>query len=95
MTAYVIVDIEITDPTGYEEYKQLAPPAVKLFGGRYLVRGGPNETLEGDWHSQRLVMLEFESIERAKAWLNSPEYAPARTLRHKCAMSNMIVVDGM
>jgi uncharacterized protein (DUF1330 family) len=95
MTAYVIVDIEVTDPVGYEAYKKLAPPAVQLYGGKYLARGGRNEVLEGDWQSERLVILEFESLERAKAWLNSPEYAPARELRHKYARSKMIVVDGV
>ena len=94
MTTYVIVDIEVLDPAGYEEYKKLAPAAVKLFGGKYLARGGPNETLEGDWRANRLVILEFPTIEQAKAWLNSPEYAPARALRHKYAKSNMVVVDG-
>lgn len=94
MSAYVIVDIEVTDPAGYEEYKKLAPAAVKLYGGKYLARGGPNETLEGDWHTRRLVILEFENVEKAKAWLNSPEYAPARALRHKYARSKMIVVEG-
>jgi len=94
MSAYVIVDIEVTDPTGYEEYKKLAPEAVKLFGGKYLTRGGYNETLEGDWHAKRLVILEFESVERAKQWLNSPEYAPARALRHKYARTNMVAAEG-
>ena len=94
MTAYVIVDVEVTDPVGYAEYKPLAAAAVQLYGGKYLARGGLNETLEGDWRSQRLVILEFESMERAKAWLNSPEYAPARALRHKYANSKMIVVEG-
>jgi uncharacterized protein (DUF1330 family) len=94
MTAYVIVDIEVLDPAGYEEYKKLAPAAVKLFGGKYLARGGPNETLEGDWRANRLVILEFPTIEQAKAWLNSPEYTPARALRHKYAKTNMVVVEG-
>jgi uncharacterized protein (DUF1330 family) len=95
MPAYVIVDIEVTDPAGYEEYKKLAPPAVKLYGGRYIARGGRNETLEGDWKANRLVILEFETVERAKAWLESPEYAPARALRHKYARTNMVVVEGV
>ena len=95
MPAYVIVDIEVTDPAGYEEYKKLAPPAVKLYGGRYIARGGRNETLEGDWKANRLVILEFESVERAKVWLDSPEYAPARALRHKYARTNMVVVEGV
>jgi uncharacterized protein (DUF1330 family) len=95
MPAYVIVDIEILDQAGYESYKQLAPSTIDFFGGRYLARGGPNETLEGDWQANRLVILEFENTSRAKAWLNSPEYADARRLRHKYARSRMIVVEGV
>lgn len=95
MTAYVIVDIEVTDPAGYEEYKKLAAPTVAAHGGKYIVRGGAVETLEGDWAIHRLVILEFESVARAKQWLNSPEYAPARQLRHKYARSKMIVVEGV
>ena len=94
MTAYVIADIEVTDPEGYKEYVKLAPAAVQLYGGKYIARGGVNETLEGDWHAKRLVILEFPSLEQAKKWLNSPEYAPARALRHKYAKSNMVVVEG-
>jgi uncharacterized protein (DUF1330 family) len=94
MTAYVIFDIEVTDPEGYEEYKRLAPPAVTLYGGKYIARGGHTETLEGDWVPKRLVILQFESVERAKAWLNSPEYAEARALRHKYAKSEMVVIEG-
>jgi uncharacterized protein (DUF1330 family) len=94
MTAYVIVDIEVTDAEGYKEYVRLAPPTVKFFGGRYIARGGQTETLEGDWHAKRLVILEFESIAKARQWLNSPEYAPARALRHKYAKTNMVVIEG-
>jgi uncharacterized protein (DUF1330 family) len=94
MTAYVIVDIEVTDPEGYKEYVKMAPEAVKLYGGKYIARGGQNETLEGDWQAKRLVILEFPSVEQAKKWLDSPEYAPARTLRHQYARSNMVVVEG-
>ena len=95
MTAYVIVDIEVTDPEGYKEYVKLAPEAVKLYGGKYIARGGPNETLEGDWQAKRLVILEFPSVEQAKNWLNSEEYAPARKLRHQYARTNMVVVEGL
>jgi uncharacterized protein (DUF1330 family) len=95
MNAYVIIDIEVTDPKGYKEYAKMAPEAVKLYGGKYIARGGPNETLEGDWQAKRLVILEFPSIQQAKAWLDSPEYAPARTLRHQYARSNMVVVEGI
>jgi len=95
MTAYVIVDIEVTDPEGYKEYVKLAPEAVKLYGGKYIARGGPNEILEGDWQAKRLVILEFPSVEQAKNWLNSEEYAPARKLRHQNARTNMVVVEGL
>jgi uncharacterized protein (DUF1330 family) len=95
MSAYVIVDIEVTDAEGYEEYKKLAAPTVAQFGGKYLARGGATEVLEGEWQPKRLVILEFENIERAKAWLNSEEYRPARALRHRYARSNMVVVAGV
>ena len=95
MSAYVIVDIEVTDSEGYKEYVKVAPESIKIFGGRYIARGGQNETLEGEWHAKRLVILEFPSVAQAKAWLNSDEYAPARALRHKYAKTNMVVVEGM
>ena len=95
MTAYVILDIDVIDLEGYKEYVKIAPQAVKLHGGKYIARGGPNETLEGDWKANRLVILEFPSTESAKDWLNSFEYAPARALRHQYARTNMIVVEGL
>lgn len=95
MTAYVIVDIEVTDPEGYKEYVRLAPPTLVPYGGRYIARGGATETLEGEWHAKRLVILEFPSMEQAKAWLHSPEYAPVRALRHQYAKTNMVVVEGL
>lgn len=95
MTAYVIVDIEVTDPVGYQEYVKLAPPTVTLYGGKYIARGGRTEILEGDWSPNRLVILQFDSIEQAKKWLNSPEYRKARALRHKYAESKMVVIEGV
>jgi len=95
MTAYVIVDIEVTDPEGYKEYAKMAPATVTLYGGKYIARGGHNETLEGDWQAKRLVILEFPSVEQARNWVDSPEYAPARKLRHQYARSNMVVVEGV
>ena len=94
MSAFVIVDIIITDPVGYREYKRLAESTVVTYGGRYLARGGHVETLEGEWTPNRLVILEFDSLERAKQWLNSPEYNGPRQLRHKTAKTNMVVVEG-
>ncbi len=95
MTAYVIVDIDVHDPVGYDEYKKLAPATVALFGGKYIARGGQTETLEGDWSPSRLVILQFESVEQAKEWLNSDEYSQARKMRHTTAKSNMIVIEGI
>lgn len=95
MTAYVIVDIEVTDPEGYKEYIKMATETVKLFSGKYIARGGHNETLEGEWQARRLVILEFPSVELAKTWLDSPEYAPARKIRHQHARTNMVLVEGV
>ena len=78
MAAYVILDITVNDPAKYEDYKKLAPPAIEAYGGKYLVRGGSMEILEGDWKPNRVVILEFQSIEMAKNWINSPEYSDAR-----------------
>ena len=95
MSAYVIVDITVTDPERYEDYKKLAPPAIAAYGGKYVVRGGKSEILEGNWEPNRIVILEFESTEKAKEFINSPEYREARALRHETASSNMIVVEGL
>ncbi len=94
MSAYVIVDIEVTNPEAYADYAKLAPPTVAAYGGKYLARGGRTETLEGDWAPKRLVILEFPSVEQAKQWLNSPEYSGAKQLRHKHAKSRMVVIEG-
>lgn len=95
MSAYVIVDIEVIDPVRYEEYKRLAAPTVTAYGGRYVVRGGATETLEGDWVPNRFVVLEFESVDQAKAWWSSPEYAPAKALRQETANTQMVVAEGI
>ena len=95
MTAYVIVDINVTDPVRYEEYKKLAAPTVELYGGKYIARGGKTETLEGDWSPTRLVILQFETMEQAKNWHDSVEYGPAKRLRHDTAFSKMVVIDGV
>lgn len=95
MSAYVIVDIVVNNPEGYEDYKNLTPPAIAAYGGKYIARGGSAENLEGDWEPNRIVILEFESVEKAKQWLDSEEYREARALRHKYATTKMIVVDGV
>ena len=95
MTAYVIVDINVTDPVRYEDYKQLAAPTVELYGGKYIARGGKTETLEGNWSPTRLVILQFDNSEQAKKWLHSTEYSQARALRHQTAISQMVVIEGV
>ena len=95
MAAYVVVEIEVQDPERYETYKQLAPPSIAQYGGRYVARGGEVTTLEGDWSPKRLVILEFTSVEQAKAWWSSAEYAEAKALRQASAHTQMIVVAGL
>ena len=95
MSAYIIVDIEVTDPVQYEDYKKLASATVAAYDGKYIVRGGTAEQLEGDWTPRRIVVLEFPTLDRAKEWWASEDYAPAKAMRHASATSNMIVVEGM
>lgn len=95
MPAYIIVEIHVTHPVGYEEYKQKAGATVEKYGGKYLVRGGATETLEGDWQPKRIVILEFATMERARDWLNSEEYREPRKMRHRTATTKMILVQGI
>lgn len=94
MAGYIIVEVKITDPEAYERYKAAVPATLAAYGGKFLVRGGRAETLEGDWEPNRLVVLEFESVERAQAWWNSDEYAEPKRLRQSAAVTRMIVVEG-
>jgi len=95
MPAYVVVDIEIRDAATYEEYKRLAPPSIAAYGGRYVARGGATTTLEGEWEPTRLVILEFPTAERARAWWGSAEYAAAKSLRQASANTDMVLVEGL
>jgi uncharacterized protein (DUF1330 family) len=95
MAAYVVVEIEVLDKDRYENYKQMVPPTLAPYGGRFMVRGGAVETLEGDWSPQRFVILEFPSVEQAKAWWASAEYAEAKALRQATARTQMLVVAGV
>ncbi len=95
MAAYIVVEINVKDAVTYERYKQLAPPSIATYGGRYLVRGGKTETLEGAWQPTRFVMLEFSSATQARAWWESPEYAEAKALRQASASTEMILVEGV
>ena len=95
MPAYVIVDVKINNPDEYEEYKKLTPASVAAYQGSFIVRGGPTETLEGDWVPGRIVVLEFPNAERARQWWNSPEYAPAKMIRQGASVTRMILADGV
>jgi uncharacterized protein (DUF1330 family) len=95
MPAYVIAQIIVRDAATYDRYKELAPPTIAAYGGRYLVRGGMTTTLTGAWRPTRLVILEFPTTERAREWWDSPEYAAARSVRETCADAEIVLVDGL
>ena len=95
MTAFVIVEIEVRDPEAYENYKSLVPASVEAYGGRFIARGGTTESLEGEWAPERIVVLEFPSLERARQWWASPEYSDAKAIRMRSARTRMIVTEGI
>jgi uncharacterized protein (DUF1330 family) len=95
MPAYLIAETDILDPEQYEQYKAASPGAVAAAGGRFVVRGGELAVLEGDWNPPRLVILEFENLEAAKAFYESPEYQAAIKLREGAAKLNMVAVEGL
>jgi uncharacterized protein (DUF1330 family) len=95
MPAYVIVEIEVLNDKSYEAYKRMVPASLAPFNGKFLVRGGASQILEGDWLPKRLVILEFPTVDRAKAWWNSPDYAEAKNVRQASANTRMIVVEGL
>lgn len=95
MAAYVIVEMEITDPVAIEDYRRLAGASVAAHGGRFIVRGGKLDFLEGGWQPERIVVLEFPDAARARAWWSSPDYAAARVVRNHAARTRMILVEGV
>ncbi len=95
MAAYLIADIEVTDPVGYEEYKKRVPAVIAAHGGRYLARGGGSDVLEGTWRPKRTAIIEFPSVASMKAFWDSPEYQPLRALRERSAKSNLVVIEGL
>jgi uncharacterized protein (DUF1330 family) len=95
MAAYVILDIDVKDAAGYEEYKKQGAPTILAYGGKSLARGGKTEVWEGNWQPKRMVMLEFKNMEEAKKWWNSSEYQQAKKLRHKAALANVVLLEGL
>ena len=94
MPAYVIAQINVTDPTKYQEYAKAAGPAGAKYGGKFLVRGGAKTTLEGDVPYTRIVIQEFADVATAKKFYNSPEYQAARKHRLGAADFHMVIVEG-
>lgn len=95
MPAFVIANVTIEDPVRYEDYKRMVPATLAPFGGRFIARGGQIDVLEGDWRPGRLVLLEFPSVERARAWWSSPEYAEARALRQATSTGTLLILEGI
>lgn len=95
MTAYLLVRVKVDNPAAYEEYKKLAAPAVEKYGGRYLVRGGRAETVEGEEEKGRVVVVEFPTPERAREWYFSPDYQRAIEVRKGAATGQFVIVEGV
>ncbi len=95
MPAYVISDVEMLDPTLVEEYRSLAQATIARYGGRYIVRGGAIQTVEGDWAPKHIVIVEFPTMERAQEWYRSPEYAQALKVRRRALKRRLIFVEGL
>lgn len=95
MTAYVIAQVTVDDPEGYEEYRKRAPATVEKFGGRFLARGGRTLTLEGEESTTRNVILEFDSLETIERWYNSPEYQEAKSYRDNVSQGRFIAIEGL
>ena len=95
MPAYLIADVEVLDPLGYEEYRARVPAVIATYGGHYKVRGGATEALEGGWTPNRCVILEFPSMAKLKDFWNSPEYLPLRAIRERTARSRIIAIEGI
>ena len=95
MTAYVLVDVDVTDAEQYDRYRPLAAASVERYGGRYLARGGKSEVFEGDRVPNRVVVLEFPYADAARRWYHSPEYAEAKATRDGAATGSFILVEGV
>ncbi len=92
MPAYLVADIAVIDPAGIEEYARRAYPTLVAAGGHMLAASSPPQVLEGDWQPGVLVLIEFATAEKARQWLASPEYQPARQVRHQAARTNLILL---
>ena len=94
MPAYLIADVEVHDPDVYAEYRRQVLPLVQHYGGRFIVRGGAHEVLEGEWKPKRVVVIEFPDMAALKSWYTSPEYAKLIALRQGVSRGSLIAVEG-
>jgi len=94
MAAYVIAEIEVTDPAAYEDYRKQVPGVVEKYKGKFIVRGGRIESMEGGWSPKRLVVVEFPSMDQALKFYRSPEYKPLIGLRQKASRGKLVIVEG-
>jgi uncharacterized protein (DUF1330 family) len=95
MSAFVIAEIDITDPAAYEDYRRQVPEVIARYGGKYIVRGGKVEALEGGWSPKRIAVVEFPSMEQALKFYRSPEYAPLLRIRQKASRGKLVIVEGV
>jgi uncharacterized protein (DUF1330 family) len=95
MAAYLISDVTVRNAEAFQTYRTRAAASIEQYGGRYLVRGGPIEALEGDWTPRAIIVVEFADLDRARAWYRSPEYAAALAVRDEALSRNLILVDGI
>jgi len=95
MAAYAVVNIEVTDPKGYEEYRSRSGATIQKFGGRFLVRGGAHELKEGNWQPRRMVLLEFPDMDTARRWYDSEDYQSIIKYRNGSARTDLVLVEGM
>ena len=94
MTAYIIAEVDVTDAEAYKAYAAAVPATIAQYGGRFLVRGGTADVLEGEWPQRRRVILEFPSMDAARAWWDSPEYEKARAMRRAASNGRLILLEG-
>jgi uncharacterized protein (DUF1330 family) len=93
LPGYVVAEVDVTDPATFKQYADKAPGTIAQYGGHYIIRGGKNTSLEGD-APKRFVVIQFENVEKAKAWEDSPEYEAIKPIRHKSAKSRVFIIEG-
>jgi uncharacterized protein (DUF1330 family) len=95
MAAYVLVDLDVKNAAGLDNYRSKVGDTLTKYGGKFIVRGGAHEVLEGDWQPKRIVVLEFPSMDALKRWYNSPEYRPLIAERQRAASGPLVAVEGV